>query len=439
VNQSDAFESALAIHATGALTEAEAAYRAILADEPGHAEARHYLGVVLHQQGRTKEGVELIAAALATDGGSASRYNDLGNIHFQTGDLPSAATAFEKSLARNGGDAMVWNNLGTVLLRQQDSAGAENAFRNAIARDAGFAPALNNLSALLDADGREQEASLYACQAYVLPPLAGKPPKMLGIAYYRLGRIADAAGCYREWLRTEPDNAFAKHHLAACSQENVPAKASDAFVAGVFDEMAENFEQKLVGKLLYRGPEIVAALLAHTLPANGVLDVLDGGCGTGLCAPILKPYARRLTGVDLSSGMLAKARARGLYDELLVAELNNYLLQRERAFDLIVMADTVIYFGDLAPLFLAVSRALRTGGAFIYTLEAPVESSQTVADYVLEPSGRFRHGRRYNQRMLEAAGLTLVQSDDVALRSEFGKPAEGIAVLARLTEPLQRS
>ena len=28
------------------------------------------------------------------------------------------------------------------------------------------------------------------------------------------------------------------------------------------------------------------------------LDVLDAGCGTGLCGPLLAPYARRLVGVD---------------------------------------------------------------------------------------------------------------------------------------------
>ena len=28
--------------------------------------------------------------------------------------------------------------------------------------------------------------------------------------------------------------------------------------------------------------------------------MLDAGCGTGLCAPLLRPYASRLTGVDLS-------------------------------------------------------------------------------------------------------------------------------------------
>jgi SAM-dependent methyltransferase len=37
--------------------------------------------------------------------------------------------------------------------------------------------------------------------------------------------------------------------------------------------------------------------------------VLDAGCGTGLCGPLLRPLARRLVGVDLSPAMVGAARA----------------------------------------------------------------------------------------------------------------------------------
>ncbi|NIR58985.1 MAG: methyltransferase domain-containing protein, partial [Gammaproteobacteria bacterium] len=50
-------------------------------------------------------------------------------------------------------------------------------------------------------------------------------------------------------------------------------------------------------------------------------DILDAGCGTGLCGPLLAPHARTLVGVDLSGGMIAKAEELAVYDELEVAEL----------------------------------------------------------------------------------------------------------------------
>lgn len=310
-------------------------------------------------------------------------------------------------------------------------AGAESAYRTAVDCAADFVPALNNLAALLAETGREEESSLFSCRAFVLPPLAGKQPKMLGIAYYRLGRIAEAAECYRAWLLAEPDNALARQHLAACTGEDVPARAPDGFVTAMFDEMAEDFDRKLVGKLSYRGPEIIAGLLAQHLVARGELTVLDGGCGTGLCAPVLAPYAKHLTGVDLSPGMLAKAGACKQYDELVQAELTAYLLERREAFDLIVMADTLIYFGDLAALFAAVAQALRPAGVFAFTVEA-AESGEPSAGYQLSPSGRYGHRHDYLERQIDAAGFAVLSSGRMVLRSEFCSPIQGIAMLARL-------
>jgi predicted TPR repeat methyltransferase len=431
MDELSSIDSAFALHAAGALADAEIGYRRILAANPQHVEAQHYLGVLLHQQGDTQQGISLILRALEADASSASRYNDLGNILVQTGDFANAVAAFRLSVELNDGDANVWNNLGSVLHRQQDFTGAESAYRSALQCAADFVPALNNLAALLAETGREEESSLFSCQAFILPPLAGKSQKILGIAYYRLGRLAEAAECYRAWLHTEPDNAIAQHFLAACTGKGVPARASDGFVTAVFDDMAESFNDKLVGKLEYRGPEIIAGLLNGYVVIDGVLDVLDGGCGTGLCAPMLAPYAARLTGVDLSPGMLTKARECNLYDALVEVELTAYLLAQKNAFDLIVMADTLIYFGDLAALFIAVGQALRPGGSFAFTAEVAAESAQQV-DYHLRPSGRYAHSQRYLLQVLDAAGFIPQRSDDVILRREFCRPTQGLGILARI-------
>src|SRR6187402_3356853 len=45
-------------------------------------------------------------------------------------------------------------------------------------------------------------------------------------------------------------------------------------------------------------------------------DVLEVGCGTGLVMLRIREFARTLKGVDLSPGMLEKAKARGLDAQL---------------------------------------------------------------------------------------------------------------------------
>ena len=98
------------------------------------------------------------------------------------------------------------------------------------------------------------------------------------------------------------------------------------------------------------------------MQASNDLDVLDAGCGTGLCGPLLAPYARRLVGVDLSERMLDQARARDVYDELVKGELTEYLAASAGTFDAIVSADTLVYFGPLEAVAEAAERALRPGG-----------------------------------------------------------------------------
>lgn len=108
----------------------------------------------------------------------------------------------------------------------------------------------------------------------------------------------------------------------------MPDRASNAYIEAEFDTFAASFEQVLNEGLHYRAPQLCADLLAEVLPAPERLhDMLDAGCGTGLCGHLIAPWARRLVGVDLSAGMLAKARTKGTYDELVKAELTAYLQQ----------------------------------------------------------------------------------------------------------------
>jgi predicted TPR repeat methyltransferase len=194
--------------------------------------------------------------------------------------------------------------------------------------------------------------------------------------------------------------------------------------------MAEHFEQKLVVKLGYCGPEIIARLLAACVTAQANLDVLDGGCGTGLCASLLKPYARRLTGVDISPGMLSKAAEKNCYDDLVEMELHAYLSGQTKAWDLIVMADTLIYFGTLGGLFAAVRQALRPGGLFAFTVEAALENP---GSFQLSPSGRYCHHQLYITKLLNEQGFILLRSEDATLRMELGKPVSGFGILAQVS------
>jgi predicted TPR repeat methyltransferase len=285
--------------------------------------------------------------------------------------------------------------------------------------------ALQLLGSWLADQGHALEGAHFTCEAYVLQPAQQQPPRMRGIAYYLLGRLDEAAEVYRRWLQEEPGNATAQHFLAACTGQATPSRASDAFVRQSFDDYADRFDTVLRG-LGYRIPEHIRDWLSELTPALRQWDVLDGGCGTGLAGALLAPWARRLYGVDLSPGMLARAAQTGVYDDLQEGELGAYLAQFHEAFDLIALADTLIYFGDLGDVLVRCANALRGGGYVVFNTEQ-FEGQ----DLQLAPSGRYQHSAAHVHQALIRAGFELVREQSLAVRHELGQEVAGQLVLAR--------
>ena len=161
-------------------------------------------------------------------------------------------------------------------------------------------------------------------------------------------------------------------------------------------------------------------------PASGSLNILDAGCGTRLCAPLLKPWAKKLVGADLSPGMLEKAEERELYDSLHQVELTGFLQKQRPAYDLILAADVFCYFGDMEDVLQAAKSAMKPGGYLAFSLEC-----KDIMNYELHASGRYSHSETYLRLCLKKVGLELEVLDHVTLRWEYGVEVGGVVVLAR--------
>jgi predicted TPR repeat methyltransferase len=249
---------------------------------------------------------------------------------------------------------------------------------------------------------------------------------LLALAHCTLGEVENAVEIFQQWLEDDPDDPVARHLLAACSGRDIPPRASDAFIEKTFDSFAASFDSKLA-KLSYRAPALVTEMLKRSgVAPSKSLDVLDAGCGTGLCGALIAPYAHRLVGVDLSGRMLAHARHRNVYDELIKCELTAYLADCNETFDVIVSADTLVYFGTLDSVIAASHRALRPGGRLIFTVEELVDAEHD-AGYSLGTSGRYRHAREHIQALLRETKLRpeIVSAE---LRLEAGEPVAGLVV-----------
>lgn len=429
VTLDEAMAIAILMQRQGKLADAEDVYRRILALVPDHPDALHYSGVLAHQLGRSEEGIALIEKSLALVPDQPDCYNNLGIIFKSRGMADEAVAAYTRAIEIDPEHANAHSNLGVLLRAQGRIADAEAAYRTAIRLNPEHVDAYHNLGVLLAAQKRTREAVECYCKVTTLSPKHPEARRLLALAHCTLGERDKAVRIFEEWLAEEPENVVARHMLAACSGLDVPERAADAYVEKVFDDFAASFDTKLA-RLAYRAPQLVAAMLADSVaaPPSKALDILDAGCGTGLCGPLIAPFARRLVGVDLSGRMLARAEEKSVYDELVKGELTGYLRERPAQFDAIVSADTLVYFGALDEFMAAAAAALRPGGVLVFTLEEATDD-EAASTYVIRPHGRYGHAREYVEEAMAHAGLR-AEIIPAELRMEAGVAVAGLVVRA---------
>jgi predicted TPR repeat methyltransferase len=375
--------------------------------------------------------------------------NDLSQAHtlLRAGNVAQAQAVCRAALAHRPDDRDALRLLGELLTQTGKFGEAVPLLRRAIVMNAADGELPFYLAQALIGLARDDEAVAVLTTALRGRAVHVPMTKLLASALHRLGHVDDmrttlgdavfrlgatpaATELIEHWLSLIPDDPAPAHRLAAMRGDTPPARAANAYVTYLFDRYAETFDDSL-SRLGYHGPALIGQLLRATgVTPNGQWRVLDAGCGTGLCAPIVRPFAEHLTGVDLSSAMVEKARERGGYNQLVVAELTEYLGRDTAQFDLIISADTLIYFGDLSALLARAANALRPAGWFAFTVEK-TDDDADVLGYRLNTNTRYSHSKAYVTQALAATGFVLRAMNEGTIREGDGEPQLGWAVLAQ--------
>lgn len=211
----EALSLAKTLHRKGEFGDAERLYRDFLAAFPGHAEATHFLGLLVVDIGHRNEGLAMIRESVRLDPGNGTFLSNLGLVLQQAGDLAAAEDALQRAVAVAPEQADAHFNLGNVLRQRRPDSDYEAAYRRAIELQPDHASALNNLAVLLQQRGDFAAAEVAYRRAAGLDPANAGALVNLGGVLVSQGRIEEAEATYLRCLEPQPGNVEAHFGLAS--------------------------------------------------------------------------------------------------------------------------------------------------------------------------------------------------------------------------------
>jgi tetratricopeptide (TPR) repeat protein len=198
--------------------DAAAMYEAILAREPGHADATHYLGMTALQAGNLSRAQELVSKSLELNPNDGFFWMNQGLIHQHQNELERAVEAYRKATKLIPAHPVLWFNLGNVPMQLRWMDEAIDAFKRSIALQPSDWQVWMNLgtSHMLHYRDEQDSRDALACfdKAIKLAPTRGEAYNGKGLALMALDRREEALQAVQEAVRVDPKLANGWFNLA---------------------------------------------------------------------------------------------------------------------------------------------------------------------------------------------------------------------------------
>ena len=405
---------------------AQTSFEASLALMPGRVSTLSNLGATLLKLGQPGAALQKLDEALAYDAAALDALLHRGAALADLGRHDEALTCIEAALRLQPESVAAAYQRCLMLKQLGRFADVVTASDYMLAQDAGNTNAWWLRAEALHRLDQHSAALLAFDTLLTLSPELPRAWTQKAGLLKDMGRPADALAAFKQALALGGDPALNQYFIASLTGQQAPDAPPPGYVADLFDDYADNFNNHLVDVLNYRAPRVLTDHLLSLGKAH-YRSALDLGCGTGLCGPLVRKRVNRLTGVDLSNQMLGKARALmagpvPVYDELLAADIAAHLQSTDQLHDLVLSCDVFIYVGALDAVFAGVTRVLEPGGVFCFS----VESTDDAHDFRLMPSQRYAHSQRYLQALAATHGLAVLKTEAQPIRQDQQQNIDGL-------------
>ena len=202
---SDAFRNAVGLHESGRRTDAEAAYRAVLAKAPNHAGALHYFGILRAETGALEEAAALIGRSLAVDPNVPQAHLHLAGVLVGLSRHDDALAQYAQALVLKSDFTEGYFNRGTLLLALNRAAEALADFDRAATLAPQSAPMHHYRGYSLMTLGRLPEALAALDRSLALRFDLVEAHSCRGLVLATLNRREEAISAFHSALLHRPD------------------------------------------------------------------------------------------------------------------------------------------------------------------------------------------------------------------------------------------
>lgn len=401
----------------------------------------------LIENGSYEQVLEKTQEALKKEPNDAGCYLYQGYAYQLMSEFEKAYEAFHKAILSDPSDASLRIAYGKFCESMDEDADALNAYDAALFLDPDSAEAPKCSGDILVRNGQLEQAANAYHLAFVNAPEDWELGNQLANLYANLGDVNEAVKLYSELLSKKTtftlqmkygsallfflQNGASHTEIAQHAFEWKEQFPKDGFVAQFANALISNqvkfnpMSLNAVAALFdcndtsFRETEIelpMAEYLAKTekevKPSKVVMDM---GCGSGYYADVLKPYSALLVGTDVSTVMLDKAHAKGLYNKLFNCDFMAVLNAKPNTFDLLFAVRVFDYTILTQDVVQKIASALKTDGKAVFTICA---NSLNEEAYSFMPPFKYGYNPKSVSEMFRMAGLTIIDETPYSTGAE---------------------
>ncbi|MFN0005802.1 MAG: tetratricopeptide repeat protein [Burkholderiaceae bacterium] len=388
-----------------------------------YAQAYFNKGIALSGLDRCEEAHLNYSRAISLNGNYVEAYFNRAILFQETSELEAAVLDYKKAIVLRADYSQAHFNLGCVLILQNKLNEALVYFGKVIEIDKTHAEAHLNCGNIFKEFKLFSKALSSYSKAIELKQDYAEAYGNRGSIHHEEGEFEKAIKDYKKALSMNPMLTKITFSLSSLGVGPTPNVMPTQPLIELFDNYANKFDDHLIGLLGYQAPQILMNQLKRYQNYK-IKQMLDLGCGTGLCGESFGSHAQVITGVDISKKMLEQAKAKGIYSKLICADIVDFLNNTTEQYDLVVSADVFIYMGELEQIFKDIASKLKINGLFSFT----IENSQSPT-FELKTTQRYGHSLPYILQLASLNGFSVLEIKDVQLRREKDVFISGAAIL----------